>query len=110
MRTRVVIESPLKGDREVNKAYARRCMLDSLYRGESPYASHLLFDQPGLLDDDDQNQRELGMDAGFSWGAVATLAAVYTDRGISDGMRLGIAEHERNGIPIVYRMIEAKTT
>jgi len=88
--TLVVIESPLSGDRERNKRYARAAMLDCLRRGEAPYASHLLFDQPGLLDDDVPEQRVAGMLAGFAWGACADLVAVYTDLGISPGMWAGV--------------------
>lgn len=102
---RVIIESPLAGDRELNRAYAKRCMQDSLARGEAPYASHLLFDQPGLLDDDNPGQRELGMRAGFAWAVAAELIAVYTDRGISAGMLAGIAVHKHNGTPIQYRSL-----
>lgn len=102
----VIVESPLKGNREANKAYAKRCMLDSLNRGEAPYASHLLFDQPGLLDDDDPDERQLGMLAGFAWGEAADLVAVYTDRGISIGMIEGLKRHKENGIPIEFRRVD----
>ena len=84
----VVIESPLAGNMERNKAYARLCMLDCLMRGEAPYASHLLYTQ--CLDDTVPAERLLGMAAGFAWGDVAALRAVYIDLGISDGMRRGI--------------------
>ena len=39
---RVIIESPYAGEIDKNTAYARRCMRDSLDRGEAPFASHLL--------------------------------------------------------------------
>jgi hypothetical protein len=104
----VVIESPLRGrvpswvplqlapqverfHRWLNRHYAKQCMLDSLRRGEAPYASHVLFDQPGLLDDANPDQRTTGLRAGIYWGRVAEARAVYCDRGISDGMRAGIA-------------------
>lgn len=83
---RVLIESPLKGDYEANREYARRCMRDSLKRGEAPLASHLLYDQTGILDDRFDSDRRRGMQAGFTWGAMAELVAVYIDLGISDGM------------------------
>ena len=47
----VIIESPYAGDIEKNVAYARDCVRDSLMRGEAPYASHLLYTQPNILDD-----------------------------------------------------------
>ena len=103
---RVVIESPLSGDYEYNRAYAKRCMLDSIERGEAPYASHLLFAQPGILDDTNARERCKGMMAGFAWGEVADLIAVYIDLGVSDGMRQGIERHKANGIPIDFRSID----
>lgn len=73
-----------------NKTYARKCVSDSLKRGEAPYASHLFFDQPGILDDRAPFQRVQGMMAGFAWGAKADIVAVYCDLGISSGMRKGL--------------------
>jgi hypothetical protein len=107
---RVVVESPLNAPTregiEDNKRYARRCVLDSLLRGEAPYASHLFFDQEGILDDRIPSQREMGMKAGFVWGREAQLVAVYTDRGISKGMTAGIDHYRHLGIPIEYRQID----
>jgi len=111
---RVVIESPLNpgvpfehpewaSRLQENKVFARACILDSLARGEAPYASHIFFDQPGLLTDAIPAQRELGMLAGFAWGEKADLVAVYTDRGISDGMRRGIARALGAGQRVEYR-------
>jgi hypothetical protein len=108
---KVVIESPLSApDRdgiERNKTYAVRCMKDSLARGEAPYASHLLFDRPGLLDDQISTEREMGMLAGFAWGDYADLCAVYVDNGISRGMQAGIDRYRHRGIPIEFRRLDA---
>jgi hypothetical protein len=38
--------------------------------------------------------------------AVAKRSVVYVDRGISRGMRAGIREAERHGVPVEYRSIE----
>ena len=99
---RVVIESPLgssdPAEYAANVAYAKRCMLDSLMRGESPYASHLLLAQDGILSDQNLEQRELGIEAGLAWSAVADLAAVYTDHGMTAGMQRGIKRHRENGV------------
>ena len=65
-------------------------MADCLRRGEAPYASHLLYTQPGVLDDDDPGERMLGIDAGFAWREVTEATVVYTDLGITPGMQLGI--------------------
>lgn len=101
----VILESPYAGDVEANVAYARACLRDSLLRGEAPIASHLLYTQPGVLDDDIPNERQHGIDAGLAWGAVASATVVYTDRGISRGMSYGIAAAEAAGRPIEYRSI-----
>lgn len=101
----VIIESPYAGDIEANVAYARRCIRDSLHRGEAPIASHLLYTQPGILRDEVPGERQWGIDAGLAWGRVADLTAVYVDRGISSGMRYGIESAERMGRPIETRRI-----
>jgi len=88
MPTLVNIESPLAGDFARNIRYAKLCLLDSIKRGEAPYASHLLY--PLILDDRVPNHRKLGMDAGFAWAAQAEVYAVYTDLGISSGMQAGM--------------------
>ena len=103
---RVLIESPYAGDVEGNVAYARACVLDSLRRGEAPYASHLFFTQPGLLDDCDGQERALGIEAGLAWGAAAELTVVYADRGVSGGMRAGIERAELEGRPVEYRSLK----
>lgn len=103
----VIIESPYAGDIEANVEYARRCVRDSLSRGEAPIASHLLYTQPGILNDDDPDERQWGIDAGLAWRAVAEASVVYTDRGITKGMHYGIAAAEQAGIPIEYRSIGA---
>lgn len=106
---RVVIESPLNSPLregiERNKVYAKQAVLDSLQRGEAPYASHLFFDQPGLLDDLHADQRKLGIEAGFAWGQAASRVAVYVDRGVSRGMAMGIERALAAKQPVVYRSI-----
>lgn len=84
---RVIIESPYAGDIEANVTYARRCVRDSVLRGEAPIASHLLFTQPGILDDSIPEERTLGIKAGLAWIGVAHYSIFYTDRGWSRGMR-----------------------
>lgn len=106
---RVILESPFMGktpeENEANIAYARAAVRDCLLRGESASASHLLFTQPGILRDSDQSERALGMRAGMAWTEVAEAVVVYTDRGISPGMRAGIGRAERLGIPVEHRQL-----
>jgi hypothetical protein len=106
---RVIIESPYAGDVQANVTYARAAMLDCLTRGEAPYASHLLYTQVGVLDDTVPEERARGIEAGLIWGSMADATLVYIDRGISEGMRQGIARAEREGRPVEYRTI-AKAT
>jgi hypothetical protein len=80
-------------------------MRDCVLRGESPYASHGLLTQPGVLRDDVPHERKLGIEAGFAWRDVAELTAVYTDRGVSDGMQLGIDHAVKLGHAIEYRKL-----
>ena len=101
--SRVIVETPFSGDRRANLDYLRRCMRDCLERGEAPYASHLLYTQ--MLEDDDPEHREMGIEAGLTWGEQAQLTVVYTDRGISGGMKLGIARAEEQGRAIEYRTL-----
>jgi hypothetical protein len=83
----VVIESPYAGNVEFNLAYLRACMADCLARGESPYASHGLLTQPGVLDDLNPEERAKGIRAGEAWAALAGVRVFYTDLGWSSGMR-----------------------
>lgn len=106
-KPRVVIESPYAGDSERNIAYAKACLHDSLKRGEAPIASHLLYTQPGVLDDALSHERQLGMEAGWSWIRASNTVAVYCDYGISDGMLRGIKIAELLGVPIDYRLLES---
>jgi len=104
---RVIIESPYAGPTpdvvDDHVQYARAAMHDSLRRGEAPLASHLLYTQ--VLRDMFPEERRKGMEAGFAWTAVAELIAVYTDLGISEGMRAGIVRAEKLGIPVEHRKV-----
>jgi len=101
----VDIESPYAGNVETNICYARDCMRDSLKRGEFPLASHLLYTQPGILNDAILEERNLGIAAGKAWAEHAHLTAIYTDLGISIGMKGGIKNAEQRGRRVVYRSI-----
>lgn len=105
----VVLESPYGADTDgqirANIDYARACVRDCLNRGESPIASHLLFTQPNILDDRKSEERALGMKAGWAWVTVADMVVVYTDYGISSGMKDGIEHAQILGVPIEYRTL-----
>lgn len=100
----VLVESPYAGDVVTNLAYVRAAMADCLRRGEAPFASHALYTQPGVLRDEIQEERTLGIEAGLTWGAKAEATVVYCDLGMSSGMRLGIACARANG-----RLVEVRS-
>ena len=103
---RVILVSPYAGDVEKNVAYAKRCMLDCLARGEAPVASHLLWTQPGLLDDNNPKERILGAKAGNAWLRAAEAVVVYVDRGVSEGMKGDIRAAIAYGVDVEHRSFE----
>jgi hypothetical protein len=73
-----------------NVAYARACLHDCLVNhNQAPYASHLLYTQEGILDDDIPDERKLGIEAGLEIGRFAKRRIFYVDRGFSSGMKWG---------------------
>lgn len=101
----VIVESPFAGDVEKNQDYARVCMRDCLLKGDAPYASHLLYTQPGVLDDLNKEERKLGIEAGLKWGAMAQASVVYLDLGVSEGMKQGIERAKAEGREVEYRQL-----
>lgn len=115
---RVILESPYAartpeglvcgaGDIDIHIAYARECMMICLGRGEAPFASHLLYTQPGVLRDEDPTQRRIGIHAGLMWGLVADATVVFTDFGVTRGMQAGIDHAKLQGRPVEYRNLSA---
>lgn len=102
---RVIVESPYAGDVDRHTIYARMCVRDCLSRGEAPLASHLLFTQPGILDDGKSDERKLGIEAGLAWHPVCDAVVVYLDHGVSSGMIVAIDRAKANGIPVEERRL-----
>jgi hypothetical protein len=102
---RTVIESPFAGDVTRNLRYVRAAMKDCLHRGESPFASHALYTQEGVLDDTVPEERKLGMEAGFTWGEAAQKVVAYTDLGITPGMERGLVIAKDRGLIIEIRQL-----
>jgi hypothetical protein len=106
----VSIQSPYAGvglaETERNLAYARRALLDSLGRGEAPFASHLLYTQ--VLHDDDMKDHWRGMFCDHAFLAKCNLVAVYRDLGISDGMKQALEVALARKIPTDFRNIGYK--
>jgi hypothetical protein len=107
----VDIESPYAGgsDEELrrNLLYGRACTRDSLMRGEVPFASHLFYTQPGILDDNIQEERDMGIEAGKELieALPGITTVVYEDLGISKGMEYGIERALNNGRNVIYRTL-----
>ena len=101
----VILESPYAGNVRRNLRYARACLRDSLRRGECPLASHLLYTQEGVLDDNLPEERALGIEAGLAWGRVAEATVVYTDLGWSKGMLFGVERAREQGRPVEVRTL-----
>jgi hypothetical protein len=58
-----------------------------------------------VLDDRDSEQRRLGIEAGFAWREVSHATIVYTDLGVTSGMKHGILHAEKRGATIEYRTL-----
>lgn len=99
----VALVSPYSGDIERNTRYARACMRDCLSRGEAPFPSHMLY--PQVLEDARAEERALGMLAGRAWWSRASLAACYTDLGLSPGMVADLEWCAANDIVVERRTI-----
>jgi hypothetical protein len=103
---RIILESPYAGDVGKNIAYARRCVRDSVLRGEAPIASHLLFTQEGILDDNIPQERRLGIEAALAWVPYADAMVLYCDLGMSHGMTGAMTYAQRHGLPTELRCID----
>lgn len=108
----VIVESPYAAptvsELNDNISYARQAMKDCLKRGEAPFASHLLYTQYGVLNDNDPQERAHGIEAGLAWGRNAEATVVYFDRGITPGMAQGIRRAEEEGRPVIYRRLSGE--
>ena len=103
----VIIESPYAGNILVNILYAQYCIRDSILNfDEAPFASHMIY--PGALSDEVPNQRQLGIETGFSFHPVAKIMAVYDDLGITSGMRRGMDNADRMGLRIELRKLSMR--
>ena len=103
----VLVESPYKAETLEgtvrNIRYARLCLHHCILGGDAPFASHLLYTQPDVLNDGVPEEMTLGIEAGLLWGRKAEATIVYTDLGITDGMKKGIKRAEGEGRLVEYR-------
>lgn len=92
-------------------------MEDSVKRREAPFASHLLYTQAtkGWAKEIEAGEdpthwitRDDGIRCGSAWRRIAAKTVLYTDRGISSGMRKALDEAEGLGQPVERRMLQGK--
>jgi hypothetical protein len=98
-RPMVFICSPFAGDTERNIERARRYSRFAVSKNTIPFAPHLLF--PQFLEDDDKEQRELGLFFGMVFMSKCHELWVF-GKNISKGMSLEIEKAKQRSIPIRY--------
>lgn len=100
-----IIESPFAGDLARNCEYLKRAVLDSISRGETPFASHGFF--PQFLDDSNPQERNTGLILGYNFWEHAERVAFYIDYDMSPGMeaaRRVYASLQDNNPDLVYAL------
>lgn len=95
----VYICSPYRGDVEYNVAKAQFYCQFATEQGVVPIAPHIYFTQ--FLDDNDPNDRRLGLDMGMDMLKNCDELWAFGSR-ISEGMRCEIDAAERLGIPVLF--------
>ena len=101
----VYICSPFAGDTEANLFRARRYCRFAVQKGFIPIAAHLFF--PQFLDDDDPDQRALGL---FMARVLLTKCQevwVFGEE-ITSGMAMEITKARRRQMPIRYFTTECE--
>lgn len=95
----VYIASPFAGDTKHNIERARGYSRFALSKGCIPLTPHLLY--PQFMDDEDKEQRELGLRFALILLAKCDELWVFGDK-ITDGMSREITKAKRKGMPIRY--------
>lgn len=105
----VTVESPYAGDTAKNIKYAQESIADCFKRGEAPFASHLLYTQPNILDDSKPEDRELGIKTGFVFKHIQnSITVFYIDLGWSDGMVKALIYCKANNLPFEFRSLKSE--
>ncbi len=95
----VYICSPYSGDIKTNILRAQQYCRFAVDKGCIPLAPHLHF--PQFMDDDDKEQRELGLRFALILLSKCSELWVFGDK-VSNGMAREIAKAKRRGMPIRY--------
>ena len=97
-RPLVYIASPFSGDTEYNIRRAQGYCRVAVSKGCIPLAPHLHY--PQFMDDDDREQRELGMF--FALVLLGKCDELWVFGKPFDGMSREIAKAKKRGMPIKY--------
>lgn len=98
-RLLIYVCSPFAGDIEYNIRRARGYCRFVVSKGDIPFAPHLFF--PQFMDDDDREQRELGLSFGLVLLSKCSAMWVFGNK-VTDGMAREIKKVKKRGIPIRY--------
>lgn len=104
-RKLVFICSPFAGDIEGNTERARRYGRFAVTKNAVPFIPHLLF--PQFLNEDDPEERRLGIDMGMHVLKLCKEIWVFGNR-ISSGMAVEINKAKSLGIPIKYFTVDCR--
>lgn len=103
----IFICSPFAGDIEGNTRRARRYGRFAVTEKAVPVIPHLMY--PQFLEEDDPEERQLGIDMGLILLSKCHELWVFGNR-ISSGMSVEVARAKRWNIPIRYFTTECKET
>ena len=90
-RRKIYVASKYAGDVERNTAFAVNCCRCVIDKGYMPIASHLLY--PQMLDDNNPDEREMGLMFGLALLAVCDEVWVFGE--VSAGVAREVAEAKR---------------
>lgn len=97
------IASPWSGGPRGYREYLTKAIHHSLNLGEVPFAPHGFY--PHYLDDNKDEERERGLQAGLTILARCDKLAIYADHGITPGMQGEIALAVSKRLIVITRYI-----
>ena len=90
------VESPFR-DFPLSVRYLEKCLEKCVEGGLSPYASHKML--TSVLNDNNKEERELGIRYGLEIASQLDLRIFFTDYGWSEGMLEASKFYEENKLP-----------
>lgn len=97
---KIFVSSPLAGDYKNNIKKAQEYCREVLLQGYMPLAPHVYY--TNFLQEENEAERQLGMDMGLRWLAESDEIWVFNQNGISKGMQVEIDMATKLNIPIKY--------